>query len=86
MRCTQSKVIQFKIQQDEPRKKNKFIAETKETRTRIKASYVAFKIRKLNNTKYRKIPIISPGLIFVQKAFLLGLFSGEFIFGGAYYW
>ena len=25
--------------------------------------------------KYRKIPIISPGLIFVQKAFLLGLFS-----------
>ena len=35
---------------------------------------------------YRKIPIISPGLIFVQKAFLLGLFSGELIFGGAYYW
>ena len=32
---------------------------------------------------YRKIPIISPGLIFVQKAFLLGLFSGELIFGGA---
>ena len=30
--------------------------------------------------------IISPGLIFVQKAFLLGLFSGERIFGGAYYW
>ena len=30
----------------------------------------------LNNT-YRKIPIISPGLIFVQKAFLMGLFSGE---------
>ena len=26
---------------------------------------------------YRKIPIISPRLIFVQKAFLLGLFSGE---------
>ena len=24
---------------------------------------------------HRKIPIISPGLIFVQKAFLLGLFS-----------
>ena len=37
-------------------------------------------------TKFRKIPIISPGLIFVQKAFLLGLFSGEPIFGGAYYW
>ena len=30
--------------------------------------------------------IISPGLIFVQKAVLLGLFSGELIFGGAYYW
>ena len=37
--------------------------------------------------KYHKIPIIlSPGLIFVQKAFLLGSFSGELIFGGAYYW
>ena len=35
---------------------------------------------------YRKIPIISPGLIFVQKAFLLGLFLGELNFGGAYYW
>ena len=35
---------------------------------------------------YREIPIISPGLIFVQKAFLLGLFSGELIFGRAYYW
>ena len=35
---------------------------------------------------YRKIPIISPGLIFVQKAFLLGLFLEELIFGGAYYW
>ena len=35
---------------------------------------------------YRKIPIISPGLIFVQKAFLLGLFSGKLIFRGAYYW
>ena len=34
--------------------------------------------------KYRKIQIISPGLITVQKAALLGLFSGEFIFGGAY--
>ena len=29
--------------------------------------------------------MISPGLIFVQKAFLLGLFSGELIFGGACY-
>ena len=36
--------------------------------------------------KYLKIPIISPGLIFVQKAVLLGLFLGELIFGGAYYW
>ena len=35
---------------------------------------------------YLKIPIICPGLIFVQKAFLLRLFSGELIFGGAYYW
>ena len=35
--------------------------------------------------KYREIPIISPGFIFVQKAFLLGVFSGELIFGGAYY-
>ena len=26
---------------------------------------------------YHKVLIISPGLIFVQKAFLLGLFSGE---------
>ena len=34
---------------------------------------------------YRKIPVISPGLIFVQKAFLLGLFSGELIFRGACY-
>ena len=38
--------------------------------------------------KYRKILIISPGLIFVQKAVLLGLFSREriLIFGGAYHW
>ena len=32
---------------------------------------------------YHKIPIISPGLIFVQKAFLMGLFSGRLNFGGA---
>ena len=39
------------------------------------------------NIGYRKIPIISPGLIFVQiKGFLLGLFSLELIFGGANYW
>ena len=35
-----------------------------------------------NIVKYRKIPIISPGVIFVQKAFLLGLFSEGFIIGG----
>ena len=39
-----------------------------------------------HESRYRKIPIISPGLIFVQKAVFLGLFSGELIFGGAYYW
>ena len=32
-----------------------------------------------------KLPIISPGLIFVQKAFFLGLFSGELTFRGACY-
>ena len=35
---------------------------------------------------FRKIPIMSPGLRFVQKAVLLGVFLGELIFGGAYYW
>ena len=48
------------------------------------------KQNKLNSletkAQFRKILIISPGLIFVQKAFLLGLFSGELIFGGACYW
>ena len=39
----------------------------------------------MDYTLYRKRPIINPGLIFVQKAFLLGLFSGDLIFGGAYY-
>ena len=34
-----------------------------------------------NSVVYRKIPIISPGLIFVQKAVLLGLFSGELSVG-----
>ena len=29
-----------------------------------------------------KIPIIRPGLTFALKAVLLGLFSGELIFGG----
>ena len=32
--------------------------------------------------EYRKIPIISPGLIFLQKV----TFFGGLIFGGAYYW
>ena len=31
---------------------------------------------------YHKIPIISPGLIFLQKAVLLGLFSGVLISEG----
>ena len=31
---------------------------------------------------YRKIPMTSPGLIFVQKAFLLGLFSGKLVLEG----
>ena len=35
---------------------------------------------------YRKILKISPGLIFVQKAVLLGLFLGELIFRGACHW
>ena len=34
-----------------------------------------------SHSTYRKIPIMSPG-----QAFLLGLFSGELIFGGAYCW
>ena len=38
------------------------------------------------NATASKIPIISLRLIFFQKAFLLGLFSGEVIFGGTYYW
>ena len=42
------------------------------------------KIKKSGNVN--KISIISPELIFVQKAFLLGLFSGEPTFGEAYYW
>ena len=43
-------------------------------------------MHKEENTDYRKIPITSPRLIFVQKAFFLGLFSGELIFGEAYFW
>ena len=44
----------------------------------------ASRVKRAGN--YRKIPIISSGLIYVQKAFSVGLFSGELIFGGAYYW
>ena len=40
----------------------------------------------VNETLYRKIPILGPWLIFVEKAVLLRLFSGELIFGGTYYW
>ena len=36
-------------------------------------------------TTLSEIPIISPRLIFVQKTFLLGLFSGELIIAGDYY-
>ena len=39
----------------------------------------------LSQCIYSKIPIISPGLIFVQKAVLAGLLLGELIVGGAYY-
>ena len=35
---------------------------------------------------FKFILIISPGLMFVQKAFLVGFFSRELIFRGAYYW
>ena len=35
--------------------------------------------------RYHKIPMLNLGLIFVQKAFLVSLFLGELIFGGAYY-
>ena len=55
----------------------RFIQDTQNTRSSGK--FLALNLRR----GYRKIP--SPGLIFVQKAFLLGLFSGELIFGGAYY-
>ena len=41
-----------------------------------------YKNNVLKPVLYRKIPIISPGLIFVQKAFLLGLFLGELFLEG----
>ena len=51
-----------------------------------KTIIIITKIHVQQGVNYREIPLISPGLIFVQKAVLLGLFSGELIFGGAYYW
>ena len=48
---------------------------------RFEIFVVAFRPRKLFGTFEKR----TPGLMFVQKAFLLGLFSGEPIFGGAYY-
>ena len=48
--------------------------------------HIALRTDLKRSRKWRKIPIINPGLIIVQKAFLVGLFSGELIFGGAYYW
>ena len=44
------------------------------------------KVLDIHCSTYRKIPIISLVLIFLQKAFLMGLFSGELIFRGACYW
>ena len=51
------------------------------SRTTRASSHAFFTSVKL--LKHRKIPIISPGVIilFAQKAFLVGLFSGELIFG-----
>ena len=45
-----------------------------------------FKMINIVRKYQRKIPMISPGLIIVQQAFLLGLFLVGLIFGGAYYW
>ena len=36
-------------------------------------------------SKYRKPPNISPGLIFVRKHFLVGLYTGGLIYGGLIY-
>ena len=36
--------------------------------------------------EYHQIPIICLGLIFIQKAFLVDVFSGKLIFGGADSW
>ena len=36
--------------------------------------------------KYRKPLTISPGLIYFRKRFLMGLYKGGLIYGGAYTW
>ena len=54
----------------------------------IESLYDCPPVKKYSNAGlkiYRKIPIISPELIFVQKALLLGLISGELVLGGACY-
>ena len=43
-------------------------------------------VRFLDAASYRKVSIVSPGLIFLQKAVLLSLVSGELIIREAYYW
>ena len=35
---------------------------------------------------YRKTPAISPGLTYFRKRFLMGLYKGGLIYGGAYTW
>ena len=48
----------------------------------VRVGIVSYKICPNLKKQYRKIPIISPFLIFVQKAFLLGLFSERLIIIG----
>ena len=36
--------------------------------------------------RYRKPPTTSPGLIYFRKRFLIGLYKGGLIYGGAYTW
>ena len=40
---------------------------------------------KLTISNHHKIPVTSPGLVFGQKPFFVGLFLGEFIIGRVYY-
>ena len=46
-------------------------------------SYIAL-VKVGKDVIYRKPPNISPGLIFVRKHFLVGLYMGRLIYGGAY--